>query len=72
VHPSIDGEFNSVEDPGSDWMSTRGDQSPNAGIAMAAAAVITQSPVAPAAARPVRKASCFIIPPRQIADNAVA
>src|SRR5690242_345268 len=61
VHPSIEGEFSCVEDPGSDSMSMRGDQSPNAGIAAAATAVRAQSPVA---ARRTREATCFMFPPK--------
>jgi hypothetical protein len=49
AQPSIDGEFTSVDDPGSDSTSTSPDQSPNGGMAMAATAVKAQTPAAPAA-----------------------
>ena len=72
VHPSIEGEFSSVDELGSDWMSIRGDQSPNAGIATAATAVSAQRPAAPVAASCSREANCFMFPPNQccqIADD---
>jgi len=62
AQPSIEGEFSSVDDPGSDWMSSRGDQSPKAGIASAAAPMKAHKPAAPLAARPLREATCSIFP----------
>src|SRR4029079_12426302 len=56
VHPSIEGEFSSVDELGSDWMSIRGAQSPNPGTATAAPAVSARRPAAPVAASCSREA----------------
>jgi hypothetical protein len=42
AHPSIDGEFTSVDDPGSVSISARADQSPKDGIAKAAVVSATR------------------------------
>jgi hypothetical protein len=54
AHPSMDGEFTSGDDPGSDSISARADQSPKDGIARALA-VIPQRPAAQATRRSPRE-----------------